>query len=207
MKFRVILIVLFSLCFIENNAQTDIKRIIYSDLILINELFDYAILDTNSIKRTIIEGDTIDSRLSYLNFKSSYEKNVNLLSVDTVGNFHIVNVKFDNVVYKCNSLLESKPTFRYTLYYSNNKYYKIFGFMVSDINFLSPNQLFALRYVDNLGVNIKKIEKHLNKLNYSKLSNFINVNILEFFKNNVDNSINMHPIINSTSLYFCDSVD
>jgi|GEM_PF-5796806 len=190
------------------NAQDNIKKIIYNDLIITNDLYNYNIIDT-SLSLMYYDGtDTIHKQLSYNDIKQQYDKNVSVLSVDTIGNFYVFIIEFNNINFNCYPQIKNTtPIFRYVLYKKNKKWLRINGFITSDILFLGGDDLFGLRYINEEKKYQKRLMKALNSNNNNKLSSLLTVSILKFYKNILDSSITARPIISLPTLHNCECVN
>ena len=163
-------------------------------------MYSFNIIDTTYFDGSLDEA-TINKKTSY------FEENPNLLKIDTVANFYNVTIEFDKIPFKCSYLLNSKPDLKFLLYKSGDTYYRINGFSVSDICYLNHSDFFALRYLEDNNLNIRRIKKYLKKLDYSSLSSELTISVLQVYKNSLDKSLNDNPIISPIKLFFCESTD
>jgi len=207
-KVKIIINAVLLLSFFNLNAQSDIKKIIYDDLIVINQLYNFQIIDTVLVLRYYDQLDTVNKRLNYNEIKQQYNKNVSISNIDTIGNFYVFTVEFKNVSFNCYPQVKTiNQAFRYVLYKKSNKWFKINGFITSDIQFLEEEDLFSLRYIDVEKEYQKKLVKALKKGNNEKISSLLTVSILKLYKDVIDGSINAKPIISLPSLNNCESVE
>ena len=207
MKNLALLLLFFLMLVINGFAQVELKKLVQEDLFLTNEVYGYKLFDSTSIILTISESDSVRKKYSYAQQKKRVEENVNIINVDTSGNFLLFDVSFNNIKFNCYPTINNKNlNFRYLVYQSNNRYYKINGFLYSDVLLLDTDDFFTMNYFENY-LNTKELERYQKNSNIKKLSKLLWSNILKVYNNEVDSRINFQPIFSSPRLYDCEAVD
>lgn len=159
-----------SLCF----SQDQIKKIIYNDLMMLNEIYDGSIIDESQLKYVINNrGDT--SLVN--NVPDNYLDKVNLLRVDESNGFYYVKVKFDIVSSYYYPGLFQDNFFEYILFKEEDRFFKINGFYISEILLINFDYN-DIREVLKLEVP-NRFKKHLQKGEIDKFDKYLTVTILE----------------------------
>jgi len=162
-------------------AQQDIKQIIYDDLLTLNDLYNGCIIQFKQEKWIINDNDTIKRINTLLTLRDSSNSRVLILKIDTINQFYFTEIKFDLLANTSYVNLFSDNTFKYVLYKENDKYYKINGFLVSDILYttICPKLLKSVVKINTP----RKFERHIKKRNVTKIQNYLFVSVLNEIKN------------------------
>jgi hypothetical protein len=161
---------LLLIAFSSINAQEQIKKIIFEDLLFLNDLYNGCILQYEQNKIIIKGRDTISDFNTIETIRSNFNR-VTIIEIDSINSFYFVEVRFDLNANPRYLELFSNNTFSYVFYKSEGNYYKINGFFISEILMANiepdllrdiarkevPKKLY--KYIQNR--NIEKIRKHL----------------------------------------------
>lgn len=112
-----------------------IRSLIFSDLILLNQVYAYDLIDTNLRVVTIAGNDTLTS-IGFNNLKS--ENHIMITSIEEENNFFRVAVTFANLGVLW--MGANNEQFEYILLMEPNRTLRINGFMVSEVLLLSPQE-------------------------------------------------------------------
>ena len=175
-------IILFTCCaFSSTFAQIDVKQIIYEDLFALNDMYKGCILMLKQEKRIITDNDTINQINTITTLKDSADSRVLIIKIDTIVPFYFVEVKFKLLSGHPYINLFSKNTFKYVLYKEHNKYYKIDGFLVSDI-LVALNYKEILKNSARINAPNKFWRRYLIKRNLTKIQKYLSVSVLKEIK-------------------------
>jgi len=178
----ILTLVLFICCpFNIAIAQSEIKRIIYEDLLALNEIYDGCIIQFEQEKWIFKDNDTIREINTIATLVDSSESRVLINKIDSVNQFYFVEIKFDLISKSPYFNLFSENIFNYVLYKDRNHYYKIDGFLISEILFTtSPPKLLK----GSARINApNKFMRHLKNRNIPKLQKYLSVSVLESIRN------------------------
>lgn len=162
-------------------AQENIKKIIYEDLFALNDIYNNCIIQFEQKKIIIKDNDTIWDFKNVEEIRQDFENRVTLINVDSINNYYLVEASFDLIANAPYFGLFSENNFKYILYKNNNKYYKINGFLVSEI-LLTNTSSELIRSMARIK-SPKKFTKYLNRRNIDKIKNYLSVSVLENIKN------------------------
>ena len=157
-------------------AQDQIKKIIYEDLFSLNDLYNGCIIQFEQKKILIKDNDTISDFKTVETIRQDFNR-LTLVKIDSVNGYYFVEVKFDLISNSRYVGLFSKSTFKYVLYKKSDKYYKVNGFLVSEILLIdTPSEL--LRSMARI-VAPKKFARFIRHRNTDKIKNYLSVSVLE----------------------------
>jgi len=158
-------------------AQNEIKKMIYDDLLLINQYFNQCLIQHQQIINIIYPDDTVKINETITDLAKHPEDVVSIISIDTSNNPWIfVKVKFLlSGGYDFIYLFEN--TFDYVLIQEKiepSKYYRVNGFFISEYliipdNYINENSLF----------NYKRIKRLENKNKYNKIEKMFKISVIE----------------------------
>lgn len=131
----------------EDKEIKEIKKIIYDDLFAIYDIYDEEIMSVPDVLMIIKGNDTIKMKL---NLRDSSNSRVSIIEFKHISScLFFIEVKFKFFGPLGMWDFFSEHTFKYILYKSESRYYKINGFLVSEIfsarNFLSFGYLRDIR--------------------------------------------------------------
>ncbi len=160
-------------------AQDNIKKIIYKDLFLINDLYKGVIIQNKQTVLRIQEnGDTTLSTKLLNNITDEYDR-VKIVEIDSLSSFYFVKAKImltPNGSF--NSLFDS--VFKFVLYKQDNIFYKVDGFIISEIEIINGFPIYIIcNYLDLGYFNSKKLKKYIIYRKTDKIKNYLSVSILE----------------------------
>lgn len=157
-------------------AQEQIKKIIYEDLFSLDDLYNGCIIQFEQ-KAILIKGnDTISDFKTVETIRQDFNR-VTLVKIDSVNQYYFVEVKFDLIPNSRYLGLFSNNTFIYVLYKKSNKYYKINGFLVSEI-LLTDTPREYIRSMARIEAP-NKFTKHIRCRNIDKIEKYLSVSVLE----------------------------
>lgn len=181
---RIFMTIIVFMCCAFNSifAQKDIKQIIYDDLLALNDMYNGCIINFKQEKWIIRDNDTIKQINTLTTLKDSSDSRVLIVEIDTIYPFYFVEVKFKLLANAPYSNLFSGNSFKYLLYKENDEYYKINGFLVSDILYVS-NWIGRLKDSAKINAPNKFWSRYLLKRNVTKIQNYLSVSVLKEIKN------------------------
>lgn len=171
----VISIVLVFGFFFQVKAQDNIKELILDDLLLVNEVFNGCLIQSNQEKIIVSETDTFKSITSIPVWSADIDR-VKLLKIDSLNSFYFVDAKFDLIPNYRFSYLFANSIFSYVLYRSGGEFFKIDGFFCSDIlNVeLDPEWFRSFRIVNAP----RSFSRLILKRKASKIKEYLSVSVI-----------------------------
>lgn len=161
-------------------AQSELKQIIYADLLAINDLYNGCIIQYKQDKWVILENDTIKQLNTIATLKDSSESRVSIIKIDSINQFYFVDVRFDLIAQAPYNNLFSANIFNYVLYKENNYYFNIDGFLVSEILYTTtPTHL--LKSSAKISAP-NKFGRYIEERNVAKIQKYLSVSVLERIK-------------------------
>ena len=162
-------------------AQKGIQRLIFEDLLVINDLYGGNIIQPESGLITIMNnGDTIRQMYKLSEIRGSFETHVLIISVDYQYPFYVVEATFPLLTACVPYFGLLSDTFKYILYkeYEHSEhYYRVDGFLVSDIlkvsslgGYSAKTRALTIPY------------RYIRKKNTRKIQNYLSVSILKKIK-------------------------
>ncbi len=158
-------------------AQNEIKKMIYDDLLLINQYFNHCLLQNHQMIYIIYPDDTVKIDETIYDLAKHPEDVVSIISIDSSNKPWIfVKVRFSlSGGYEFFDLF--KNTFEYVLIQEKaepTKYYKVDGFFISEYliipdDYKKENPLF----------NYERINKLENKNKYNKIEKMFKISVIE----------------------------
>lgn len=166
------------LCVALNSAfaQMDIKKIIFDDLLALNDLYDGCIIQFSQVKRIVNNSDTIKQVNTLVDLLDSSDSRVFITKIDSVGQYFYIEARFDLLSKAPYFGLFTENTFNYVLYKENSKYYRINGFLVSEILYTTTPLDLMKSYAKIKAPN--RFKKHLGKRDVSKIRNYLYVSVM-----------------------------
>lgn len=151
-----------------------LKKIIIDDVILTNKIYCEQILQRN--QRYVIIDDYDTSNIeNIIPDIISNEYNFKIISIDSLLGFYIIKAKI-SLISKTYSLFDS--TLNYVLYRSGDRYYKINGFLTSEL-LIIPYFKHSKFTLEKIGIKYnKKILKYIRQRNAKKLREYLVVSLL-----------------------------
>lgn len=190
---------LLLIAFSPVNAQEQVKKIIYEDLFLLNDLYDGCIIQFEQKKLIIKEKDTISDFNTIETISQDFNR-ITFVKIDSINAFYFVEVKFDLIANPRYVGLFSNNTFSYVLYKSEGNYYKINGFLISDILILNRSEIPEMvRDMARIEAP-KKFSTYLIKRNVDKIRKYLSVSVLEKI-NQLGFSLNYRPYVKDIVCY------
>lgn len=181
MKKIILIFLLFTFYFNSAFSQQSIKKVIYEDLLLLNNLYDGCIIQFEQKKYLIKGTDTKKDNRTLNDLKDDFENRVIITRIDSFNNFYSVVVRFNLIPNSRYKGLFDDNVFRYVLYKQQHNFLKINGFFTSDILRIKENPLVSSKVISSNG--FKKLSKYLKKRNVDKIKNYLSISILEILKN------------------------
>jgi len=156
--------------------ESVIKKIIYDDLYTLDNTYEDCIIQSNQEKWLITGKDTFKHKHTRQTLRDSSESRVSIIQIDSSLGFYFVEVKFD-LISGFHHFNLFKNTFKYVLYKSRGKFYRVNGFLISDILLISepPNLIKSGAKIN--GPTFMFV-KHFKKRNTIKISKYLFVSIL-----------------------------
>lgn len=171
--------ILLFIAFIPVYAQDQIKRIIYEDLFFLNDVYNGCIIQFEQKKIIIKDKDTIRDFKTIEEIREDFKDRVTLIKIDSMNNFYFVEVNFNLIANIDYFDLFSKNTFNYVLYKSQGKFFKINGFVVSDILILNRSEIPEMVRNEARILAPKKFSIYLKKRNVDKIRKYLSISVLE----------------------------
>jgi len=189
------------------------KEIIFNDLIIINALYNYSLIDTNYLM--IIEypnKERIEKEINYNSIIQNADSCVKIVKLRVYENFIFINAKFIGLI-RPNCFVNFQDfEFCYLLYFDESKdfLYRIDGFITSDlllVEDLNYNHMKKLAKVEKNNKYVK-IEKLMRRYRHQKISNYLHSSVLDYFINQFpDAGINSRSILSNYTIGHCNDVD
>jgi hypothetical protein len=171
-----LILILFICSYLTNFSQNEIQKLIYDDLILMNQFYNHCILQNNQKIFIYNENDTLEINETIENISNHPEDLVSIVEIDSSNNpWYLIKVNFLlNGNFDFFELFNK--TFKYVLYKNteNQRLYKINGFFVSEY-LLIPDVLWK----ENPYFNHKKIMKLYLKNDFEKIEKMFTVSVLK----------------------------
>lgn len=167
---------MFISSYLINFSQNEIQKIIYDDLLLMNQFYNQCILLKDQRIKIIFEKDTLVINETIYNIATHPEDVVSIVKIDSSNRpWYFIEVKFflnGNIEF----LELFRTTFQYVLYKNaeNQKFYKINGFFQSEYLTI-PDVLWN----KNPYFNQKKIMKLYRKKDFEKIEKMFTVSVLK----------------------------
>ena len=175
MKKKLILI-LFICSYLSNFSQNEIQKLIYDDLILMNQFYNHCILQNNQHIFVCNGNDTLEINETIEHISNHPEDVVSIVEIDSSDKpWYFIKVEF-LLNGNFNFFELFRTTFQYILYKNteNHKFYKINGFFQSEYLTI-PNVLWN----KNPYFNHKKIMKLYRKKDFEKIEKMFTVSVLK----------------------------
>ncbi len=175
MKKKLILI-LFICSYLINFSQNEIQKIIYDDLLLMNQFYNQCIFLKDQRIKIIFEKDTLVINETIYNIATHPEDVVSIVKIDSSNRpWYFIEVNFFlNCNFEFFDLFNN--TFQYVFYKKteNQKIYKINGFFISE--YLTIRDVL---WNENPYFNQKRILKLYRKNDYDKIEKLFTVSVLK----------------------------
>lgn len=191
-------------------SQEEIKKLIYSDFVSLNENYNFTLVPEKGKYLVIYEKDTIDESYTWNEIKTQYQ-NVNIISIDSFNNFYAVKVNYKKLQSNCYGLFNPNNQFLYILYKDKTHYLKIDGFMTSEIMTLDGDDLNKLKsFAEKLKGEEKRFKKVVktawkNRIEDTRKS--LRISIIYSLNKTLPN-INYYPYLVDSSIWVnCNTVD
>lgn len=173
------------------------KKIIFEDLLFLNDLYNDCIIQFEQKKLIIKEKDTICVFNTIETIRQDFNR-VTVVAIDSVNSVYFVEARFDLNANPRYIDLFSKNTFSYVLYKSGGNYYKIDGFIVSEI--LKVNiAADLLRDIARIEAP-KKFYKYIQRRNIDKIRKYLSVSVLKKI-NQLGFQFNYRPYVKDIVCY------
>lgn len=189
------------------------KEIIFNDLILVNALYNYSLIDTNYLM--IIEYPNkmrTEKEINYNSIIQNADSCVEIVKRRDYKNFIFITAKFIGLIMPNCFVNFRDYEFCYLLYFDKSKdfLYRIDGFITSDlflVEDLNFNQLKELAKVEKNN-KYNKIGKFMRRCRHEKICKYLQSSILAYFKKQFpDAGINSHSILSNYIIEHCNDVD
>jgi hypothetical protein len=172
--------------------EDTIKKIIYEDLYLLNNIYNGCIIQYEQSELKIFGKDTILYFNTIESIKTDFLNRVKVLRIDSLNNYFYIEVRFDLLPQSPFLGLFTNNTFNYVLYRKGNKFLKINGFTVSEILFTDTYSM-DLRGMARIDAP-KKFGKFIINRNSDKIKNYLSISVLQKI-NALGIKINFKPYV------------
>lgn len=162
--------------------ETIIKQIIYNDLLALNEIYDGRIIQFNQNLAVVKDNDTIIHQNTITTLKDSSSSRVEIINIEDQFGFYFIEVKFNLISNSPYFGLFSEKVFKYILYERANKYYKINGFLVSEVLFTNKLKWYkkeVKRIAPDYRLNHHRFDRFIRKRNIVKIQKYLSVSVIK----------------------------
>ena len=197
----------------NTTIESKSKKIIFDDLIIINALYNYSLIDTNYLM--VIEypnKERVEKEINYNSIIQHADSCVEIVKRRDYKRFIFIIAKFIGLI-RPNCFVNFQDfEFCYLFYFDKSKdlLYRIDGFITSDlllVEGLNYNQLKELAKVEQNNKYVK-IAKLMRRYRHQKMCNYLHSSVLDYFITKFpDAGINSRSILSNYTIGHCNDVD
>ncbi len=172
------LFITVTMCLVSRAQHEDIKKLVFEDLLFLNELYNGCLLQNDQTSYVINGKDTVKNINTIDDINVEFENRVSIVHIDSTLGYYFVEIKFLIIPKSPFVNLFTENSFSYLLYRSNNTLLKINGFVTSEIFYVDD---FPSVFVRNLGgINTyNRVRKLWVKRNVQKIEKYLFISVLK----------------------------